>query len=171
MPKFLFTNCKTFPFKKKSFNGQSERYVKCCIVSVNNPKQVLAIIPLFGYDDITEDIYNYELGKGPFPSYLNKPIEGEFIDVPSKHGPLFRVFTKDEAKYGLCPQENVGKVERTLTGKVKIYNSIKVFTLYGTDNETGKKRILNGWSLDTWYNRFFGFNYHVLSDLIEPLQL
>ena len=181
MAKFLLTNLETIPFKKKSFKGQLDRYLKVCIASADNPQKVLLTMPLYGksngggYSDLINVVRNHELGqddKSEFPfSELLKPIEGEFVEVKSKHGPLFRIFKNDDAKYGICPERYVGKVERTPTGKVKIYNSIKIFIHYTIDNETGEKRIAHGWSPEELYYRFFGYNYHVLANLTEPLQL
>ena len=181
MAKFLLTNWETVPFKKKSFEEQLDRYLKVCIASADNPQKVLLTMPLYGknnrggYSDLINVVRNHELGqdeKSRFPfSELLKPIEGELVEVKSKHGPLFRIFKKDDAKYGICSENNVGKVERTPTGKVKIYNSIKVFIHYTFDNQTGEKRIVHGWSPEELYYRFFGYNYHVLADLTEPLQL
>ena len=181
MAKFLFTNWETVPFKKRSFEEQLDRYLKVCVASVDNPQKVLIILPLFGkknrggFTELIEVVRNHELGqdeKNPFPfSDLLKPQEGEFIEVPSTIGPLFRIFTKDEARYNICTEENVGKVERLSNGKVKIYDSIKVFSLIIHDNETGEKVVLDGWKAEDWYNRFLGFNYHPIADLTEPLQL
>lgn len=177
MSKFIFTNWETVPFKKKSFEGQLERYAKVCVASIDNPQKVLFILPLFGagFGHIIEAVRCHELGIDD-DSVLNfsrliRPVNGDFVEVPSKHGPLFRVYKPDEAKYGLCSKGEVGKVERDSNGKVKIYHSIKVFTRYRIDNETGEKRYLNGWYPEDWYYHFFGYNYHVLSDLTEPLQL
>ena len=181
MAKYLMTNWETVPFKRKSFEEQLDRYLKVCVASVDNPQQVLMILPLFGkknrggFTDLIEVVRNHELGqddKSPFPfSALLIPQEGEIVDVPSKHGPLFRIFTKDDAKYNMCSIDEVGRVERIATGKVKIYNSIRVFTPFCYDNETGEKVVLDGWWPEDWYYRFFGFNYRMLSDLTEPLQL
>lgn len=181
MAKFLLTNWETVLFKRKSFEEQLDRYLKVCVASVDNPLQILQIIPLFGkknrggFTDLIEIVRNHELGqdeKSLFHfSELLKPIDAEFVEVPSKHGPLFRVFTKDEARYKMCSTNDVGRAERTATGKVKIYNSIRVFTPYIYDNETREKVILDGWRPEELYARFFGFNYRVLSDLTEPLQL
>jgi len=181
MAKYLFTNFETVPFKKKYFEGQLDRYLKVCVASADNPQKVLLVLPLFGKDKgrgfnrLIEIVRNHELGqdeKNEFQfSDLFKPMEGEIVEIPSRHGPLFRVFTKDEAKYGICPQDSVGKVERTPTGKVKVYHSIRVFTIYEKDDDTGNLVTVPGWFPGEWYNRFFGYNYHVLTDLIEPLQL
>lgn len=181
MAKYLLTNWETIPFKRQSFEGQLDRYLKVCVASVDSPQQILLIMPLFGtknrggFAHLIEVVRNHELGqdeKSAFSFYeLLKPQEGEFVEVPSKHGPLYRIFTKDEAKYGICPINAVGKAERTASGKVKIYNSIRVFTPLIVDNETGEKVVVDGWRPEELYNRFFGYNYHILSDLTEPLQL
>ena len=181
MAKYLLTNWETVPFKKKSFEEQLDRYLKVCVASVNNPQQVLLVLPLFGkknrsgFTDLIEVVHNHELGqdeKSPFPfSELLKPIDGEIVDVPSKHGPLFRIYTKDDAKYNICSLYDVGRVERTATGNVRIYNSIKVFTPIIVDNETGERVSLDGWKPEEWYNRYLGFNYHPIGDLTEQLQL
>ena len=177
MAKFLFTNWETVPFKRKSFEGQLDRYAKACIASVDNPQRVLFILPFFGkcFAHLIEIVRNHELGLDGdaelnFKKLLS-PRDGEFVEIPSMHGPLFRVFTADEAKYGICSKEDVGKVERTPTGKVKIYHSIKIFSRFRLDKQTGEKHILYGWYPEDWYHRFFGYNYRILSDLTEPLQL
>ena len=181
MGKYIFTYLETVPFKKKSFEGQMDRFLKVCIASANNPQKVLFVLPLYGkqngggFRGLIEVVRNHELGqdqKSEFPfSELLKPADGEFVDVPSLHGPLYRVFTKDEAKYGICPEEKVGKIERTPDGRVKIYHHIKVFSLYAFDDDTGEKTYLDGWFPNDFYYRFFGYNYHRLSDLTEPLQI
>lgn len=181
MAKYLLTNWETVPFKKKSFDGQLDRYLKVCVASFENPQQILFIIPLFGtkngggFADLIEVVRNHELGRDEQSHFSFKelltPQEGELVDVPSKHGPLFRVFTKDDARYNMCSINDIGRAERTATGKVKIYNSIRVFTLLHVDNETGEKVVLDGWRPDDLYNRLFRYNYRVLSDLTEPLQL
>lgn len=181
MAKYLLVNWETVLFKRKSFEGQLDRYLKVCVASVDEPQKVLFILPLFGnkngggFSDLIEVVRNHELGldvKSHFAfSELLEPLEGEFVEVPSKVGPLFRVFTADEAKYGICPKNYAGKVERTSTGKVKIYYSIKVFRPYIRDNETGEKVNWHGWYPEELYYRFFGYNYKVLSDLTEPLQI
>lgn len=179
MEKYLFTNWETIPRKGKTADWQLDRYLKVCVASIDNPQKVLFVLTLFGksnggdFSRLIEIVRNHELGqdvKNEF-SFLSEPIDGEFIEVPSKHGPLFRVFTKDDAKYGMCHPDSIGKVERTSDGKVKIYHSIKVFTLYTKDEDFGKMVIVPGWLPEKWYYRFFGYNYHVLSDLTEPLQL
>lgn len=178
MAKYLFTNWETIPFKKKSFEGQLDRYAKVCVSSVENPHKVLFILPLFGkecgagYGHIIEIVRNHELRKDNDLEFskLLKPFDGEFVEIPSKHGPLFRIFTKDEAKYGICPKDKIGKAERDETGKVKIYHTIKVFCLYENNIIIGKQYI-NGWYPEDWYYRFFGYNYRVLSDLTEPEQI
>ena len=178
MTKYIFTNWETIPFKKKSFDGQLDRYAKVCVSSVNNPQKVLFVLPLFGSENgggfgrIIEIVHNYELGRDNNSEFskLLSPVDGEFVEIPSKHGPLFRIFTKDDAKYGICSDDMVGKVEREKTGKVKIYHSIKVFCLYKNNIVIGKQYI-NGWHPEDWYYRFFSYNYRVLSDLTEPLQL
>lgn len=179
MEKYLFTNWETVPFKGKTYDWQLDRYLKVCVASVDNPQKVLCVLPLFGsnrgnsFKPYIEIVRNHELGKDDKNefSFLSEPVDGEFIEVPSKHGPLFRVFTKDDAKYGMCHPNSVGKVERTSDGKVKIYHSIKVFTVYKKDEDFGKMVIMPKWFPEKWYYRFFGYNYHVLSDLTEPLQL
>jgi hypothetical protein len=181
MAKFLLTNWETVPFKKKSFEGQLDRFLKVSIATVDNPQKVLLTLPLYGNDygggfsHLIELVRNYEVGKEekskiPFEELL-QPIDGEFVDIPSKHGPLYKTYTKDDAKYGLCSKEFVGKAERTPTGKIKIYHTIKVFTPLIINNETGQKEIISGWSPEKLYYRFFGYNYHILADLTEPLQL
>ena len=180
MGKYIFTNWETVPFKKKSFEGQLDRFVKVCVVSVDNPQKVLFILPLYGkeggggFSHLVEVVRNHELRqdektKSHFSELLT-PIEGEFVEIPSKHGPLYRIFTKDEARYGICALDKVGKVEREENGKVKVYHSIKVFCIYEEKKVFGKQYV-NGWFPEDWYYRFFGYNYRVLGDLTEPLQL
>lgn len=179
MGKYVFTNLETVPFKTKKYDWQLDRYLKLCIADVDNPQKVLFVLPLYGkqngrgFSKIIEVVRNHELGQDQKSKFhfsdLMRPVDGEFVDVPSMHGPLFRVFTKDEAKYGMCSKMNVGKVERNHDGKVKIYHHIKVFSLYSTDD--GEKTYLNGWFPQDLYYRFFGYSYHKLSDLTEPLQI
>ncbi len=177
MGKYLLTNWETVPFKRKSFEGQLDRYLKVCVVSVESPHKVLQILPLYGkenrggFSDLIEEVRNYEICKEKgkpcsLPAYMTKPVEGGFEEAPSLHGALFRRFTPDEARYDLCPPNNVWKAERMENGKVKVYHSIKVFCLRYQDG-----KYIEGWRPEDFYYRFFGFSYHVLSDLTEPLQL
>lgn len=178
MEKYNLINWETVPFNNKRFDWQLDRYAKVCVTRSDNPQKVLLIIPFFGtntgsgFANLIHFVHNCELGQDNLAnSILVKPVDGDIIDVSSMHGPLFRVYTKDEARYGICRKEDVGKVERTPTGKVKIYHSIKVFTIYIKDNETGNIEPLSGWEPEQMYRRFFGYNYRILSDLTEPLQL
>lgn len=180
MGKYIIANFETVPFKRKSFEGQMDRFVKIYIASVDAPDKVLAVVPLFGNDngtgfyDLIKAVRNHELGqdeKTPFPfEDLYKPIDGEFVDVPSMHGPLFRVFTIEDFKCGLCKTDEIGRVERTLDNKVKIYNTIRVFTHYNMDG-AGHKVTAGGWNPNTLYFRYYGYNYKPIADLTEPLQL
>lgn len=173
MGKYKLVNWQTLPFKRKSFEGQLERYTKCCVVGADNPDKVLDIIYLFGFDRLTEVIHERELGIGKekLIKELEEPIDGEFVEVESHSGPLFRRYLKDEALYGICSEHEVGKAERLDTGKVKVYHSIKVFTHYIIDDDIGKKEYINGWFPDQMYKRYFGYRYIPLSDLTEPLQI
>lgn len=170
MTKYIFTNWKTIPFKRKSFEGQHERFAKVCVSSLDNPQQILAVIPIFGNTHIIEIVHKYELGRGELPPFMKEPLEGEFVNVQSMHGPLFRRFSPDEAKYGICDSDKIWKAERDLTGKVNIYNSIHVFCLYKIKPILGKQ-YLNGWFPNQLYYHYFGYNYLPLSNLTEPLQL
>ena len=181
MEKYLLTNWETVPFKKKSFEGQLDRYLKVCVASVDSPHRVLHILPLYGkecrggFSDLIEEVRNYEICKekgepcSP-PSFMSKPVEGGFEEIPSLHGALFRRFTPDEARYGLCHPNDVWKAERMENGKVKVYHTIKVFCLYKKNNKIGQ-RYLNGWFPNELYRHYYGYSYLPLSDLTEPLQL
>lgn len=173
MAKYKMINWQTVPFKRKSFKGQLDRYAKCCIVSEDEPHKVLDIIPLFGFERLIRIVYDCEQGKGreKWIPELESPIDGEFINVTSHNGPLYRRFTKDEADYGICNPKDIGKAERTEFGKVRVYHSIRVFTHYIFDKNTGNKQYVDGWSPDQMYDLYFGYRYIPLSDLTEPLQL
>lgn len=173
MAKFKMINWQTLPFKRKSFKGQLDRYAKCCIVSVEAPDTILDIITLFGFEQLIKIVAECEQGidKQKWIPKLEAPIDGEFVEVKSKNGPLYHRYTRDEVDYGLCNPQEIGKAERTETGKVKIYHSIKVFTQYVYDEDTGEKHYLNGWFPDQMYNLYFGYRFIPLSDLTEPLQL
>lgn len=173
MGKYKMINWQTLPFKRKSFEGQPDRYAKCCIVSVDNPHKVLDIIPLFGPEQFIKIVYDCEqgIGKEKWVHKLEKPIDGEFIEVKCHNGPLFHRFTKDEARYGLCNEQDVGKAERLDNGKVKVYHSIKVFTCFEFNEVIGKKQYCNGWSPDQMYDKYLGYRYIPISDLTEPLYL
>ena len=173
MAKYKMVNWQTLPFKKNSYKGQLDRYAKCCIVSVEAPELVLDIVPLFGFEQLIRIVHDCEQGidKQKWISKLEAPIDGDFIEVKSKNGPLYHRFTKDEANFGLCNPMEIGKAERTETGKVKVYHSIKVFTHYVYNENTGKKQYLNGWFPDQMYNLYYCYRYIPLSDLTEPLQL
>lgn len=172
MGKYKLMNWQTLPFKKRSFEGQMDRYIKCCVVSNDNPEKVLDVICLFGFGwSLMDIVRNYELGidKEKCKEVLEHPINGEFVAVKSLHGPLYHRYTRDEGLYGLCAPQNVGKAERDANGKVKIYHSIIVFTHY-YDND-GEKEYVNGWFPEQMYRRYVGYRYLPLSDLTEPLKL
>ena len=183
MEKYLFKNWKTLPFKKKSFEGQLSRYAKVCIVSIDNPDKVIDIIPIYGekYNTglgrLIKLIYDIEL-KVPLDSesnrllaLLQKPIEGKFEEIKSLHGPLYHQFTPDEAKFGLCLAAEVWKAERDESGKVKIFNSMKVFTASYYDSDLGKYNYINGWFPNQMYYKYFGYRYLPISELKEPIML
>lgn len=179
MSKFLFKNWKTSQFKKKSFEGQLGRYAKVCIVSVDNPETVLDIIPIYGekYNSglgrVIKLFYDIEL-KVPLDSESNRllsllqePIDGKFEEVKSLHGPLFRKFTPDEAKYGLCLSADVWKPERDQGGKVRVYNTMKVFTQYIYDPDFDTYNYVPGWAPEQMYYKYFGYRYLPISQLGE----
>ena len=58
MAKYFLKNWQTFPFKRKSFEDQLDRYAKVCVASIDNPNVILDIIPIYGYRS-----YNTGLGK------------------------------------------------------------------------------------------------------------
>lgn len=183
MGKYLLKNWKTFTFKNSSFEGQLDRYAKVCIVSVDDPERVVDIIPIYGkkysvghgriiklfYDIEQGTILNKESQK--LLLALQKPIEGKFEEIKSKNGPLFHQFTPDEAEYGLCSNSEVWKPERDENGKVKVYNSMRVFTQYMYDPDLGKYNYVNGWFPHQMYYKYYGYRYKPLSMLTEPIQL
>ena len=170
MGKYMLTNWQTAPFRKKTFEGQLERYAKACVVSLDNPQQVLAVIPIFGNAEIIDIVHGFELGKNELPSSMRKSFDGEFVEIPSLHGKLYRRFSLDEARYGICKPDMAWKAERDSNGKVRIYNTIKVFCLYKLVPILGKQ-YLNGWFPNQLYYHYYGYNYHPLSNLSEPLQM
>ena len=183
MEKYLFKNWATFPFKRKSFDGQMDRYLKVCVVSIDNPTKVLDIIPIYGNEnssglrDIINLIYNLENGvtldKASIQllNTLQKPIVGQFEEIKSLHGPLYHQFTPDEAKYGLCPAYSVWKPERDENGKVKVFNSFNVFTLLVNDSDLRISHYAAGWFPNQMYYKYYGYRYKSLSELTEPIQL
>lgn len=183
MEKYYFKNWKTFPIKNKSFDGQMDRFVKVCVVSINNPDKVLDIIPIFGKEslsglrDIIRLIYDKERGieldqkSNNLLQYLQKPIIGQFEEIKSMHGPLFHKFTPDEAEYGLCSKYDVWKPERDNQGKVIEYMSMKVFTLMHYDSDLGKYNFAAGWFPSQMYYKYYGYRYLPISQLKEPVQI
>lgn len=173
MAKYKLINWQTLPFKRKSFDGQLERYIKCCVVSADVPDKVLDVVYIFGNKGLIDHVHKKELDKASDSQLkeLSMPIDGEFFDIKSLNGPLYHVFSKDEAQFGLCSAEDVGKAERDNKGKVKIYHTIKVFTIYKIIEKVGIKLYEKGWSPSQMYYRYFGYRYLPLSDLTEPLQL
>lgn len=182
MEKYLLRNWTTFPFKRKSFDGQMDRFVKVCVVSPEDPSKVLDIVPIYGNEnssgmrDIIRLIHDKERG---YPidddakkllSSLKEPVFGQFECVKSLHGPLFHQFTPDEAKYGLCSVNDVWKPERNNQGKVKEYTSMKVFTISYYDSDFGKFNYVNGWFPSQMYYIYFGYRYLPFSKLTEPIQ-
>lgn len=181
MEKYLFKNWVTLPFKKKSFEGQLDRYAKVCVVSIDNPDKVIDIIPLYGkkYNTgigrIIKLIYDIEQ-KVPLDNeskrlwdFLQKPMVGKFEEIKSRHGPLFRRFTPDEVKYGICPATEEYKPEIGENGMVKVYNTMKVFTRYTFDSEFCKYNYTRGWSPNEMYYRYFGYRYIPISQLAVPV--
>lgn len=183
MEKYLFKNWTTFPFKRKSFDGQMDRYLKVCVVSIDNPMKVLDIIPIYGNENSSglRDIINlvYDLEKGvaldktsiDLLNSLQRPIIGQFEEVKSHHGPLFHQFTPDEAKYGLCSEYDVWKPERDSNGKVVEYNSMRVFTMSLYYPDLGEYNYANGWLPSQMYYKYYGYRYLSVSQLTEPIQL
>lgn len=177
MEKYLFRNWKTHPFKKKSFEGQLGRYAKVCIVNVDNPEKVIDIIPIYGekYNKglgrVIKLFYDIEINvpldseSNRLLAFLQKPIEGKFEEVKSLHGPLFRQFTPDEAKYGLCLANDVWKPETDEYGKIKVYNTIKVFTQHMYDPDFGTYNYVSGWFPEQMYYKYFGYRYLPISQL------
>lgn len=183
MEKYIFKNWATFPFKRKTFDGQMDRFLKVCVVSINNPKKVLDILPIYGNEkssglrDIIKIISDRERGKAldkdsiELLKKLKEPILGQFEEVKSLHGPLFRQYTPDEAQYGLCSEQDVWKPERDSHGKVKEYMSMKVFTVSYYDSDFGKYNYVNGWFPNQMYYKYFGYRYKPISMLTEPMVL
>lgn len=183
MEKYYFKNWETFPFKRKSFDGQMDRFVKVCVVSVENPQKVLDIVPIYGNEkssglrDIIKLIYDKERGIAldnesiQLLKKLEEPILGKFDEVKSLHGPLFHQYTPDEAKYGLCSSLDVWKPERDSHGIVKEYMSMRVFTVSSYDPDFGKYNYVNGWFPNQMYYKYFGYRYKPISLLAEPKEL
>lgn len=182
MEKYLLRDWTTSQFKRKSFDGQMDRFVKVCVVSPKNPSKVLDIVPIYGNErssglrDIIRLIYDKERG---YPldndaknllNALQEPVFGQFVRVNSLHGPLFHQFTPDEAKYGLCSENDIWKPERDDQGKVKEYMSMIVFTISYYDSDFGKFNYANGWSPSQMYYKYFGYRYLPFSKLTEPIQ-
>lgn len=183
MAKYLFKNWETQPFKDISFEGQFDRYAKVCIVSVDNPETIVDIIPIYGkMDDIKGfkqiiQLIHYQEQGIPLDNEsrrlllsLQKPFEGGFEEIKSMHGSLFRQFTPDEAKYGLCPVNKVWKPERDENGKIKVYNTMKVFTRFTEIPDIGTRIYVNGWFPHQMYYKYFGYRYCPISQLREPLE-
>ena len=183
MEKYLFKNWATFPFKRKSFDGQMDRYLKVCVVSIDNPTKVLDIIPIYGNEnssglrDIINLIYNLENGVTLDKASIQllntqqKPIVGQFEEIKSLHGPLYHQFTPDEAKYGLCSEHDVWKPERDINGKVIEYNSMRVFPMSLYDSDFGVYNYVNGWFPSQMYYKYFGYRYLLMSQLKDPIQI
>jgi len=142
---------------------------------------VLDIIPIWGKKDepglrdIIQLISKLEDGKALAPQenklleFIKKPIIGQFEEIPSMHGPLFRIFTRDEAKYGLCSKYDVGKPERDENGRVRVYNTIRVFRHYIYDSEDDKYYSTPEWDLNKMYYKYFEYRYFPISQLTEPI--
>lgn len=170
MEKYFFKNWATFPFKRKTFDGQMDRFVTVCVVNAETPQKVLDIIPIFG-KLIVNLIYDWERGiqldneSSELLKTLHNPIEGQFEEIKSKDGPLFHRFTPEEVKYGLCPASLIWKQERDQEGKVKVYESIKVFTQYEYYSDIGKYDYANGWFPDQMYKKYYGYRYLPISKI------
>lgn len=183
MEKYYFKNWKTYPFKKKSFNGQLDRFAKVCIVSVEKPNEVIDIIPIYGenndkrFESIIKLIHDIELNipldieSKKLLNTLQRPIVGQFEEFKSLHGPLFHQFTPDEAEYGLCSERDVWKPERDENGNVKEYNAIKVFTMYSYDSEFGSYYINPEFTAQKMYYKYLYYRYKPISMLNEPTKL
>ena len=183
MEKYFFINWATFPFKRKTFDGQMDRYVKVCVVNAENPQKVLDIIPIYGNEDLSgiRDVIRliYDIERGveiddaskKLLNNLQKPIMGDFVEIKRLHGPLFHQFTPDDARYGLCPEYNVWKPERDSQGKVKEYLSMRVFTISLYDSDICQYHYAKDWSPNKMYYKYFGYRYKPLSMLTEPIQL
>ena len=176
MAKYLLKNWRTFPFKKKSFEGQLDRFVQVCVVSVENPNKILDVIPIYGkeddysFKDIIKLIHDIESGNQLnndqilLRSHLLSPVEGEFVETKSLHGPLYRIHTREEAEYGLCSLSDIGKPYVTNEGTVKKYSVINVFT-QPQFSISGMKTYVNGWAPSQMYYRYFRYKYFPISEL------
>lgn len=182
MEKYYLRYWKTFPFKQKSFEGQLDRFAIACITSFKAPNEVLDIVPVWGrnynsgmgkFIKLThQKELGFELDKESldFLSYFSKPIDGEFIQAKSIHGPLFRIYTQLEAEYGLCSIDKVNKPEREPNGQVKIYNSIKVFTWSKYDSDFRQYNYVRDWSPEDMYDKYAYYRYypmHMLNNFVE----
>lgn len=160
-----------------------DRFAKVCVVSIHNPQKVLDIIPIYGNEknaglrDIIKLIYDCERGiilddeSTRLLRAIQEPFLGQFEEVKSLHGPLFHQFTPDEAKYGLCSENDVWRPERDNNGKVKEFMTMKVFTMGLYDSDFGKYNYANGWSPSQMYSKYYGYRYLPLQKLTEPKQL
>ncbi|MBQ6186671.1 MAG: hypothetical protein IJK49_01825 [Prevotella sp.] len=171
MNRYCLTNWKTSPFREKSFEGQLDRFAIACVVSADNPNRVLEVVPIFrresnyGLAKIIGILHKKELGLTldeqslKLLNELSKPIWGDFVEMGSIHGPLKRMYTREEADCGLCTPDNVGKYELNTDGSVKEYNSIKVFTMKDIDGS-----YLKGWCPDDMYSRYIYHRYFPIND-------
>lgn len=172
MEKYYLKNWRTFPFKEKSFEKQLERFAIATVCSVNNPNVILDIVPVWGRDYnrgigryiklVHEKELGFELDKESndyLLSYFSKPIYGEFEEMKSHHGPLFRIYTQNEAEYGLCSIEDINKPERDSEGNIKVYNTVKVFTWSTYDSDFGQYQYVRGWLPDDMYSKLYCYRY------------
>jgi len=177
MEKYYLKNWKTYPFKEKSFEGQLDRFAIACVTSLKAPNLILDIVPVWGRDyssgmgRFIKLIHEKELGNKldrdslEFMSYFSKPIDGEFIEIKSKHGPLFKIRTRNEAEYGLCNIDEINKPIRDTEGGVIIYNTMKVFTWSRYDSEFLQYNYVKGWFPEDMYSKYFCYRYFPISML------
>ncbi len=175
MEKYYLRNWRTFPFKEKSFEKQLDRYAIATVRSVNNPNIILDVVPIWGRNlyggmgKLIDLIYQKEQGfkldneSLQFMSNYNKPIDGEFVEMKSYHGPLFRIYRRPEAEYGLCSIDKINKPERDAEGNIKIYDTIKVFTWSRYEPESQEFQHVKGWLPDDMYSKLFCYRYFPMS--------
>lgn len=128
---YRLKNFQTRHFSRRSFNEQHDYFVVADVYSASKPDSLLAIVPIWQkrtYGNIIDQIRNHEVKGTPIPDELYQPVPGEFVNYKWPK-PLYRIWTEDDVRLGLCSPNKVGHYRQNIDGSYKIFSTVKVFCL------------------------------------------
>ena len=166
MKKYRFKELKIVKYRNRN-----NYYLKAYLTLADRPNDVICIIPIYDRNDWI-DITKKHLSGQESPKQdikykdLLAPFYGDFIEVPSKWGPLYHKFTIDDYELGHCLKEDIGQAERNENGDVIVYKSIKIFTpskdyIYETKEYE--------WKPEERAQYYYNYCFFRITELQEPL--